>query len=133
MVYGKVDTIGYTIIISSYLDDSAKLLRLKKNYLFQQDNATCHVSKYTQQYLTKNKIKLLNWPSESPDLNIIENVWSYMKRNLSQIQIKNKKDLIDNITRIWYNIPKTYIKTLYKSIPKRIELVIRNKGSNIPY
>ena len=59
VIDGNIDSITYTRILSSCLDDSVKLLRLKKNYLFQQDNAACHVSKYTQEYSTKNKIKLI--------------------------------------------------------------------------
>ena len=55
-------------------------------YIFQ-DNAPCHVSRRTNQWKTENDIPTLEWPPQSPDLNIIENVWIVIKSsNLSPIR-----------------------------------------------
>ena len=56
------------------------------SYIFQ-DNAPCHVSRRTNQWKTENDIPTLEWPPQSPDLNIIENVWIVIKSsNLSPIR-----------------------------------------------
>ena len=41
--------------------------------IFMQDGASCHTSKSTIEYLERNHIIYLSdWPSLSPDLNLIE-------------------------------------------------------------
>ena len=45
-------------------------------------------------------------PAQSLDLNILENIWLYMKRELqkSAIDILTKNDLLSEIQNVWRNI-----------------------------
>ena len=72
----------------------------------------------------------MEWPAQSPDLNIIENIWLYMKRELqkSAVDITTKNDLLREIQSVWRNIELDYMRNLYQTIPDRLNDVIEMKG-----
>jgi hypothetical protein len=77
----------------------------------------------------------MSWPTQSPDLNIMENCWWTMKRELKKRaeNISNVRELEHAIKDIWMNKPTVYIQNLYKSISRRIVRVLRNKGNITKY
>ena len=48
----------------------------------------------------------MEWPAQSPYLNIIENIWLYMNREpqKSAVYIATKNDLLREIQSVWRNI-----------------------------
>jgi hypothetical protein len=49
-------------------------LHYGRDFLYQQGNASIHVSRETRQLLAEQNVSLMEWPARSPDLNLIENV-----------------------------------------------------------
>jgi len=106
----------------------------ESSHVFQHDGAPCHRSKATVEFLEQAKICLLSdWPAQSPDLNIIESVWSILKRNVSYHKCSTLDDLWSACQHEWSSISDEIIHKLYKSIPNRLNEVIRHKGGNSSY
>ena len=105
------------------------------NWIFQQDNASCHSSNFTKQFLFDSEVDVLPWPARSPDLNIIENLWGILARAVykDNKQFGSKQELKEAIQKAWNNIPITTIHNLYDFMHKRCTDVIERKGRKIKY
>lgn len=106
------------------------------NWKFQQDNAPIHVAKSTLADFEQRGMRLFsNWPAKSPDMNIIENLWSILARKVYENgrQYNNKDELKEAIEAAWQNIEQAKIQSLYDSLPRRIIALHDAKGKWTKY
>jgi len=106
-----------------------------KNWSFQQDNASIHVAGTTLEWFQKRKVRKIDWPSLSPDLNPIENLWGILSRKAyaNGRQYNTVEELKMAIYECWEDIPIETLQTLVKSMPKRTFEMILKHGSSINY
>ncbi len=106
---------------------------LGNDWRFQQDNDPKHTSCLAKAFLQENFPEILEWPSNSPDLNPIENLWAIVKSNVEKRMPKDLNDLEEFMVEEWQNIPQSVLVSLANSMRRRCELIIENNGERIPY
>ena len=91
-------------------------------YVFQQNNAPCHVSNLMNTFFTEKDIVTTTWPPHSPDINIIENLWKMLKNSLkdSNIEFRSRDQLYEVTEKHWNLITQDAINKLYDSLPRRV-------------
>ncbi len=72
----------YQEMLEHFMLPSADQLFKDADFIFQQDLAPAHTAKSTKSWLNDHGVGVLDWPANSPDLNLIENLWSIVKRKM---------------------------------------------------
>ncbi len=111
----------------------ARALKIGRGWVFQHDNDPKHTAKATKEWLKKKHIKVLEWPSQSPDLNPIENLWRELKVRVAKHQPRNLNDLERICKEEWDKIPPEMCANLVTNYKKRLTSVIANKGFATKY
>ena len=102
--------------------------------VFMPDGAPCHRSKVATIFLAKNKVKVLDWPGNSPDLNPIENLLTNLKDKVGERQLSSAKDLVEVIKEVWVKeISQEYCRNLMHSMPRCLQDVIKNGEGSTKY
>ena len=70
-IEGKMNREKYREILDENLLQSTQSLRLGRRFTYQQDNDPKHTAKTLQEWLQDKSLNVLEWPSQSPDLNLI--------------------------------------------------------------
>lgn len=132
-IEGRMNSDDYITILDENLKTSAQRLGLGRRWVFQQDNDPKHKSKSTTTWLQRNKVTLLPWPSMSPDLNPIENLWQQLKVIIRKRAPKTLKELKLVAIEEWRNITPEITSNLVKNYNKRLLNVVKMKGHAIDY
>jgi transposase len=130
---GRLNQYRYRDILENALAASRDLFEADQDWLFQQDNAPCHTAHSITEYFAGSNVQLMPWPARSPDLNPIENLWSWMDYQLTKKQITSLEMLKTELTKLWLEIPIKMIENLIESMPRRLAACIKNNGGHIPY
>jgi hypothetical protein len=128
-VEGNINSLKYQeILAASYIPTH------KRGQILQQDGAPSHTSTSTSKFLKAKKIKVLqDWPAQSPDMNIIEDVSGRMKEEAWKMKPKNLNELWEVCKTAVYAIPVDFINKLYESLPNRMDAVLQAHGSHTRY
>ena len=100
----------------------------------QQDNDPKHTANTTKEFIRGKKWKVLDWPSQSLDLNPIEHAFYLLKRRLKGVTPQNKQQLKGAAVKAWKSITKEECTSLVMSMGhSRLDAVIASKGFATKY
>ena len=128
---GGINSAAYISTLATHLQPVID----RSTQIFQQDNAPCHSSRMTKRWLSDHAIEVLPWPALSPDLNPIENVWGYLTHVVycNGKQYDSTSSLKAAIVKAWNEMPDSLLSALVQSMPKRVSLLLKCRGSYISY
>lgn len=132
VIWGKQNSEKYIAMLDSYIVPLMNLNMLP-NYNFVQDNCTVHVSGIAKEYFAKQSFQVLEWPSKSPDINIMENVWKMISNIVyEKDQPKNIKVLQEKIVSAVFHINSEKLDVtqgLYHTFRQRLTRILVSKGN----
>lgn len=121
----------YHKILSRYAIPSG--LRLHgQGFVMQQDNDPTHTSKLCKNFLQKKAeagvLELLEWPSQSPDINPIELIWEEMDRRIKKKRPTSLPGLEKIIREVWAEMTPDVFLKLIDRLPRVLQAVIQAEG-----
>ena len=113
----------FLLFIQKVMEEINNKYGLKKDLLFQQNNASCFKCRDSleaiQVLFRENKIW---WPCNSPDLSSIETVLEILKQELSKKKITTLEELRNNIIEIWSKFPTELCENIFGELDEKIKI-----------
>lgn len=133
VIDGILDQYKMKALLEDTLMPSAHALFGLNDWIFQQDNDPKHTSNLVKQFLVDEEVQTMIWPSQSPDLNPIENLWAWLDVKCKDRHLMNHAELFENLNKAWNAFTVEELSRLVDSMPRRCAEVIENKGKWISY
>lgn len=104
-VDGNINSLRYQDILAAHY-----IPNHRRGQILQQDGAPSHTSASMSKFLKAKKVKVLqDWPAQSPDMNIIEHVWSKTKEEALKMNPKNLDELWESCKNAFFAVPEDFI------------------------
>ena len=109
-----------------------------RHWVFQQDEDPAHghamdvLNHWNSEH--RPRVSLLEeWPGNSPDLNLIENVWSWVQAEVDKKGCSTFREFKQEVRDQFAAVPQSMLTSQYTSMPKRLGDVIKSGGRRIKY
>ena len=127
-----MDGAYYIQILQDHLIRNARK-QFGRRWRLLQDNDPKHKSRIVKKLLDEEVPEVIDWPSNSPDANPIENLWSVIKRRVEKRRPSNLNELNKFLHDEWNTVDTLIINNLIKSMKSRCLALIESKGERIDY
>ena len=131
---GKIDWYRYQIhiLIPKLIPFALHCMINRPDTLIQEDKAPSHACKHQDQIFMNAGVMRLIWPGNSPDLNMIETCWAWMKRQTTRRGCPTNRIIMEKVwTRCWKKtLTQKRIQHWIERIPRHIQQVIALEGGN---
>jgi len=132
-VRGNTDKNQCTEILDQPLIPSARQMFGEEPYTSQQDNDPKHKAIATREYMTRINILVIHCPSQSPDLNPIESLWSILDYMAKARHPRNENEFFEILKEEWGKITVSILRRVAESMHRRLDAVIKANGYTTKY
>ena len=93
-----------------------------------------HKVRSIQKWFVEISLEELDWPAQSPDLNLIEHLWDELEHRLrARPNLPTSvPELTNTLVAEWKQVPAAMFQHLVETLPRRVEAVIAAKGGPTP-
>ena len=133
-IENTMKSLDYTLTYTSHILPNIPR-SWRSDWRLLQDNAPPHRALATKKYFDDMGVNCISFPPKSPDLNIIENVWNLLARQVYS-DGKPKRDINElrqSIIQSWWILSPITINGLVDSMKDRLIAVIKSDGSSTKY
>lgn len=120
----------YQSIIEEHIPEMEEML--PDGYYFIHDNHPTH--KPIENWMEKNELERLQFPTYSPDLNIIENLWSALKGSVACDAPRTENQLKKSLQKNWETLTTPdNLRPYFANLHDRYFECIEEEGKRLPY
>ncbi|KAG1178486.1 hypothetical protein G6F70_000958 [Rhizopus microsporus] len=103
--------------------------------VLMEDGAPIHRAKIAAEWREAKGINKMPWTAQSPDLNLIESLWSMLRKRVSALCPHAKSPQVMEVVleSAWMEFTPETINKLIDSIPKKVKDVIKARGGPTKY
>lgn len=132
---GRMNSATYKEILKDVMLPTVRNVYPEGQIYFIQDNCSVHKSNMVREWLAQqNDITVIEWPSKSPDLNLIENLWGQMVLNWDTSEVRTRQNLDNEVMRSWELMRLSNMcSNMVSGMKHRLELVLQNEGYPLKY
>lgn len=122
----------YAQILLDNIPQVKALLNLQSAKIIE-DGPRVHTTQRVLEAKQELHLTDLDLPGYSPDLNIIENLWSLLKTRIADRAPQSLDEITNIAVEEWANITVEEIRAYFYSIPNRLAEVVRARGGYTRY
>ncbi|GBM80138.1 Transposable element Tcb2 transposase, partial [Araneus ventricosus] len=130
---GIMDKCMYLGILKQNLKQSAEKMGILPHYKLYQDNDPKHNAHICKLWALYHCLQVIRTPTQSPNLNPIENIWDHLNNRIRKFKISSKNELREKLMYEWDKTEGNVCANLVKSMPERLNEIIKCKGGPTHY
>ena len=127
----EYDKLIYEEILEDYLPKFKWIC--KGDVKILMDNHPVHKSINSLLFYKEYKIKVIDFPPYSPDLNPIENIWEKIKKEIMKKEYQTLSVMTKDIWKVLDNITESQLRNYSASMNDRMKSWLQLKGSITKY